>query len=205
MSTRSARERSSVILLVLALAACGDDAPPAAPVELISWTSADRYRVSELTAGETVGSDTEAVDRVVWTPEPLTGFFDPDLSELRLEVTHAHGTRNMRTGDGATGDGATGDGATFTAGVPSRARIVADGTGEWEIETTCEEAVSAPMPRMGEDGVGHYEDGAVFWETCALTLHHGPDLEYLLRLEVRGDGRLEASASSGAVTVRSRR
>jgi hypothetical protein len=195
MSTRSARERSSVILLVLALAACGDDAPPAAPVELISWTSADRYRVSELTAGETVGSDTEAVDRVVFTPEPLTGFFDPDLSELRLEVTHAHGTRTMRTGDGAT----------FTAGVPSRARIVADGTGEWEIETTCEEAVSAPMPRMGEDGVGHYEDGAVFWESCALTLHHGPDLEYLLRLEVRGDGRLEASASSGAVTVRSRR
>lgn len=183
------------LFVVLALTACGDDEPAAAPVELISWTSSDRYGAS-LTS-EAVGSDTEAVDRVVWTPEPLTGLFDPDLSELRLEVTHAHGTRTMRPGDGA--------GATFTAGVPSRARIVAESVGEWEIQTTCEEAVSAPMPRMGEDGVGHYEDGAVFWESCALTLHHGADLQYLLRLEIRGDGRLEASASSGAVTVRSRR
>lgn len=183
------------LLLVLALTACGDDEPPPAPVELASWTSADRYGVSDLVSGETVGSDTEQIDRVVWTPEPLTGLFDPDLSELRLEVTHAHGTRVMRTADGTT----------FTASVPIRARILADGASEWEIETRCEDAVSAPLPRMGDDGVGRYDDGAVFWESCVLDLHHGRELEYDLRLEVRGDGRLEASASSGAVTVRSRR
>lgn len=182
------------ILLLLtagALLGCSSEPTTGAGTEVGRWTNEGELSVSGIVQSDPVGEDAEHRFRFSYSPTALTGLFDPTLEDLRLEVTASTGTRTMRREDGTT----------FTANVPVSMRAVSISESHWVITTRCDDEIASPMPSVGADGVLAYADGATFWETCTIELVRGEDLQYLAHLEVWGNGRVEGSAGSGAVTV----
>lgn len=181
------------VLATLLLVGCscgGEEATVAHSVDLISF-EASALSVTGVTIGEAVGTDAETTSTITYTPSELGGLFDPELDELRLEVRATTGARAL---NGA-------DGTHFRARMPVNGRISALAGTRWEITARCDDSVSVPMPSATPEGAFFYADDTVLWQSCLVELRRGPNLTYGIRVEIHGDGHVEASAMSGAVTV----
>jgi len=183
--------RSLALLTSIALLACTSEPTTAAGTEIYDWSNEGHLSVSGITQTDSVGEDLEQRWRFSYSPTALTGIFDPTLEDLRLEITITTGVRTMRREDGTA----------FTAHMPLSMRATTLSESHWVITPSCDDAIASPMPGVGPGGVLAYADGATFWETCTLELTRGENLQYLAHLEVWGNGRVEGSAGSGAVTV----
>jgi hypothetical protein len=183
--------RSVLLVISFALLACTAEPTTAAGTELVTWRNEGRLSMSGITQSDPVGEDDERRFRFSYSPTALTGLFDPTLEDLRIEVTATTGVRTMRREDGTT----------FTANMPISMRAVTITETHWVITPRCDDTIASPMPSVSADGTLAYADGATFWQTCTIELERGENLQYIAHLEVWGDGRVEGSSASGAVTM----
>jgi hypothetical protein len=183
--------RTLIAWALLVGCTCGAETPSVpATVDLVSF-EAQTLTTTGLTIGQTVGTDAESTSTITYTPQVLGGLFDPELDELRLEVRATTGARMLSSPGGTP----------FRARLPVSGRISARAGSSWELSARCDAEVSVPMPGTADDGTFRYADDVTLWQSCLVDLRRGPNLTYGIRVEIHGDGHVEANAMSGVVTV----